>query len=231
MNNKRLLKKLHDTYQDNENYYMLRLMISRAVKSRQKVSARIVSVTESALLSHSLRLSEEELTNAILQASHQKPFGEDEILSLHKAVCLALLKLLTQDKNATKEELFLRAENAAFTLRSLEAADWDTRYQTLSSLEQTLRHEDPLYALCDKQTQNDIKGKLLQLAKKHRLPESDAARLFYRQATQAKCYAKQGRFFFIAVYTLSFLATASLFFIGIPILFLPLLWFGVFVLG
>ena len=228
MNNKRLLKKLHDTYQDNENHYMLRLMISRAVKSRQKVSARIVSVTESALLSHSLRLSKEELTNAILQASHQKPFCEDEILALHKAVCLALLKLLTQDKNATKEELFLRAENAAFTLRSLEAADWDTRYQTLSSLEQTLRQEDALYALCDKQTQNDIKGKLLQLAKKHRLPESDAARLFYHQATQAKCYAKQGRFFFIAVYTLSFLATASLFFVGIPILFLPLLWFGVF---
>ena len=227
MNDRRLLKKLHARYENSENDYILQLMLSRAVKSKTPISKRLESTVEKSLISHNLRLSEEELTHCILYASRTEPFTEEEILSLHTAVCLSLLRLLTKDKTLTQDEIFTLGDNAAYTLRFLESADWDERYQTLSELEKTLQKEDPIYPFCDKATQNDIKGEILKLAKKHRLSERDAALLFSKKGTQTKNYAKQGRFFFIALYTLSFLITSSLFLIGIPFWFLPLIGFGI----
>lgn len=228
MNAKRLLKQLHTRYENSENDYILQLMLSRAVKSKRTITQHLEQTVENALVSHDLRLSEEELTNAILYASRTEPFTEEEILSLHTAVCLSILKLLTQDEDLSADTIVTRGDNAAYTLRSLEAADWEERYQTLSELEKTLASEDPLYRFCDSKTQNDVKGEILKLAKKHNLPERDAARLFAKKASEVKSHAKGGRSFFLSLYAVSFLITASLFFVGIPIFFLPLLWFGVF---
>ncbi len=228
MNARRLLKKLHTRYENSENDYILQLMLSRAAKAKQPITQRMEKTVENALVSHDLRLSEEELTNAILYASRSEPFTEEEILSLHTAVCLSLLKLLTQDKNSGTDEIATLGDNAAYTLRSLEAADWEERYKTLSELEKTLLSEDPLYSFCDTKTQNDIKGEILKLAKKHNLPEGDAARLFAKKASEVKSHAKEGKLFFLSLYGISFLVTASLFFVGIPLFFLPFLGFGVF---
>ena len=228
MNQKRLLKKLHARYENSDNGYILQLMLSRAVKSKQTITQRMKKTVENALVTHNLLLSEEELTNAILYASRSDPFTEEEILSLHTAVCLSLLTLLTQNNDTSQEEIFTLGNNAAYTLRSLEAADWEERYQTLSELEKTLVREDPLYPLCDKRTQNDIKSKILKFCQKHRLSERDAARLFAKKASETKSYATQGRVFFLSMYGISFLLTGSLFFMGFPIWCLPLLWFGIF---
>ncbi|MBQ4120684.1 MAG: DUF3131 domain-containing protein, partial [Clostridia bacterium] len=228
MNDRRLLKKLHARYGESENDYILQLMLSRAVKNKKSVSERLEKTVENALVSHALRLSEEELTNCILYESRQSPFTEEEILSVDTAVCLALLKLLTREKEMPKEESLTLCDNAAYTLRSLEAADWEERYKTLSELEKTLQKEDPLYPLCDKETQNDIKGEILKLAKKHRLTERDAALLFSQKAAKTKTHAQAGKWFFISLYAVSFIITLSLLFFGVPLLFLPLLWFGIF---
>ena len=228
MNDRRLLKKLYDRYGESENYYILQLKLSHAVKHRKNVTERLEKTLEKALISHKLRLPEEEITNCLLYESRKQPFTEEEILSVESAVCLALLTLLTHEKELPKEEFFALCDNAAYTLRSLEASDFEERYQTLSELEKTLQKEDPLYRFCGKETQNDIKGEILKLAKKHRLAERDAALLFSQKAAKTPTHTKAGKWFFVSLYALSLVITASLFFFGVRFWILPLLWFGIF---
>ena len=102
MNDRRLLKKLYERYGESENYYILQLKLSRAVKNRKSVTNRLKNTLEKALISHKLRLPEEEITNCILYESRRQPFCEEEILSVDAAVCLALLTLLTSEKEMPK---------------------------------------------------------------------------------------------------------------------------------
>ncbi len=226
MKTKALFNKFRKLYSESESRYILEVHIEEATRKKGGVTPRLLRVLSEILSARSFRLTAEEVTASLAYENKTEPFREEELLFIDQAVSLVLLRALT---SCPKEERQKLADNAAYTLRSLEASDTETRYESLSTLEAFLTKNDAVYALSDKATKNDIKGRITHLARKRQISEQAAASLYLRQKEDGdKPNSKKGLFFFLSLYLASLLLTLATVFFGVPALLLPLLFFPIF---
>lgn len=226
MKDRRRLKTLRRKFGKNGNYYILLLHIKAALKEKKSVTPRLYAAAAEKLKSASLRVSAEEYTDYLVYKNRIFGFTEREICAVDHAAALVILRVLASLKEDDAEALDRLSENAAYTLRSLQTTDFEERYLSLSALDAYLRENDPVYPLSDRATQNDQKSRIEAYAKKHRIDEIAAARILAEQKPfpGRRARGKGAAYFsFLAAGTLLF--TLAAFFLGVPLLLLPLLLF------
>ncbi len=226
MKDRRRLKKLRRMFGKNGNYYILLLHIKAALKEKKSVTPRLAAAAAEKLKSASLRVSAEEYTDYLVYKNRILGFTEREICAVDHAAALAILRVLTSLKTEDTETADRLAENAAYTLRSLQTTDFEERYLSLSTLDAHLRENDPVYSLSDKATRDDKKSRIAAYAKKHGIDEISAARIYAEQKpTGRKATRRIGIAYFSILAAGTLLLLIAAFFAGVPLLLLPLLFF------
>lgn len=189
MNDKALVKKVLKKYRFNNNFYILQksavyIKNSYRITNRRKKSSRVYRAIEELLEQENFSIPIEMLARKVTSIK-APPLDDSELSLFNYSVCKCIFIRLLKEKDASFKN------NFSALLRELDEFSFDSFYQNTSVVHRILLQNNPdSYRISDKDTQRHARRYVYAYAKKHRISEVSAAKIYKGGLSKPKPWGK-----------------------------------------
>ncbi len=152
--------------------------------SYEKVTAnkrrwRIYTLLESFLCKHGFDITEKEISEMLIAEAEKKPFRDEETVAVLPFTADIISRRIASVKKCSDDEKKILIGKCSKIIRSFEMSDTEELRERISVLDRTLSEYPELYySESTDLTKSLIRGKISAFAKRHKISEKDAVKIY-----------------------------------------------------
>ncbi len=159
--------------------FLLSILTSYEKITREKRRWRIYILLESLLSKHNFALTEKEISDMLISEAEEKPFRDEETVAILPIVADIISRKIVSLKKYSENEKNILIGNVSNIIRSLEISDTEELREKISVLDRNLRDCPGTYYFASTSlTKSLIRGKISAFAKRHKISEKDAVKIY-----------------------------------------------------